>query len=150
MGMRWREFCGFRIEEAQRIVEKSLVELGFEYTKKQVNPSSIDTIIFGSDEKVTEYELRDSIARIRLVKVTGDPLLRLLSKIAGRSILVDEACIIDVSLCDEDFLRKLLAKIVENSDRKPWVLNHPRFRISWLLRYRVKRNWMKYLSGKNF
>jgi len=146
MNMKWREFCGLRVEEARRVLEKSLAELGLEYTRKQVKPTSIDSIIFGSDEKVTEYELADSGIRIRLIKVTGDPLLRLISKIAGRSILVDGVCMIDVSSCDEDFLKKLLQKIVENSDRKPWILNHPRFRISWVLRYRVKRNWLKYVS----
>lgn len=149
---RWRDYCGASAEELATTLEGVLASLGITFQKKQVPAHPAEVTMLGSSKETTVFEIgaADSFS-IRIIPVTGDPFLRIWSRILTERSLVQKASVLDIHpLTDstKPVIGEVMRMVFQQLKRQPWEFSDLKFRLAVLLRLKIKRNWGKLLSGQ--
>lgn len=154
IGRSWRTFVGTSQDDLVDAVDRTLTDLEWSYDRESTDPASGERAIFGADD-ATRFELADEEWALTITSVSYDPLLRafmaLSSSGSTKSKYTKTACLIDVrplSPDDEPQIQRLLRRLCDELEDDPWSIDHPRFRYSPLLRYKVKVLWQYWLSPR--
>ncbi|HWI54519.1 MAG TPA: hypothetical protein VNT57_02395 [Desulfobacteria bacterium] len=149
---RWRDYCGASSKELDTAMENVLTSLGIAFRKKQESAHPAEITMLGSSKEITAYEVgtTDSFS-IKIIPVTGDPFMRIWSRILTEKSLVQKATVLDIyPLTDstKPIIREALGMVFQQLKRHPWEFSDLKFQLAVLLRLKIKRNWGRLLSGQ--
>lgn len=154
IGSRWRTFCGFSQEAVLARTEKTLRELEYEYSVKDLPATAGERVMLGADGgdrvSISSPEAFD----IDIIDATIDPLtgfgLQLFVAKDQREEMTSDLCVVDVSAVNEatrPVIAQFVKRFVELSERPPWRLtHHVGFRLAVLLRFKVRLLWQYWLN----
>jgi hypothetical protein len=150
---RWRTFCGCSHDELVVRAEAALSELGLSCWIAKSTPTGAERSVFGA-EQATRIRIEEMGFAVTVTSVTDDFLLRtalrIISSEATLSKRTGRLAIIDVRPIEPSERREVasfITALVARMEHPPWKIQHPRFRLAFLLRYKVRLLWKYWLPA---
>jgi len=87
--------------------------------------------------------------KCQVFHASNDPLARFFTRMFSserQRFLICFLEIYPVNRANRVKISSLLNEVAKQAESTPWEIDHPRFRVSWLLRWRNKRKWQQYIS----
>jgi hypothetical protein len=150
VGSRWRTFCGFSKERFRSLATRILDELDYEYTIEEMETTSGEQAMLGSDEIGLRIAVSTPLSfEIEVVSASVDPATNITMSFLlpedRQDEMTTDLCVVTVSPIDEEtrpVIARFMTHLIEESDRPPWKLTHHiKFRLAVLLRLKVKLLW---------
>ncbi|MFC6723254.1 hypothetical protein ACFQE1_02360 [Halobium palmae] len=144
----WSSFCGVDQSVFEEQLRAALDTSDYEYRREE-GPGSF---MLGQEASGRyTVDTPDGDVEIRVYYASGDPMLRFLSSFrSGGDEALGGVCVVRVRGADEGVephLRHVFSAVADRLPRAPdEVAHHPRFRIAPLARWRIRRQWRRWLD----
>ena len=146
-GETWSSFCGVSQSTFEEHLAAALDDAGYDYERRDGEGS----FMLGREPSgIYAVGTPDGEATITVLFASGDPMLRFLSSFRtdGDASLGD-VCVVKVAFdgAVEPHVRELLSRAAASLPRHPAdVGHHPRFRLAPLARWRIRRQWRRWVD----
>lgn len=156
IGRRWRSFCGLDREEFVELATEALDDLGYEYTREEIETTSGEQFMLGAGDEANEITVEEPEPfTIQVVTATANPGVGYALKFFATKEMRDEmtsgACVVDlrdVTEATRPHIARFMRAVIERSDHPPWkVTHHVGFRLAVLLRWKIRLLWKYWLRA---
>ncbi len=141
----WSCFAAQSVSHMVNHIEKTLVKSKYNYHKQQGPPR----FILDSEHPSTVFSVHElDNLQLRVYHVSNDPFARFFTRFfsSKQNYIICFLEIYPVNKTNQKKVSLILSDLACLADIKLWDIDHPRFRVAWLLRWRNKMRWQQYLS----
>lgn len=149
---RWEAFCGQSSADAIRRLRNCAERAGYRVDLTHGEASSLQTFMLGSSqEPVGTLRVSANPAfSISVIPATHDPVARtILRCVGGRGSVRTsyDLCFISIAPVTDniDAVQSVMQSFLSRSSPPPWVIEHPRFKVSIGLQARTRRAWRRWM-----
>lgn len=147
----WKNFIAYEYKELIDNLGKTFDKFKYEYRGGPGKPS----VLLGSKENSYMffiYPREGGKITLKIIEAVADPVTKVAAHLNSSRKYFHGACMVEISPFNDTsvkMMRKVFTYLDGKRDRAFWDLKqHPRFRLAFLLRLRIKQNWVQFLNMK--
>lgn len=153
--MKWSCFAGLSQEKMVCHFREALTSAGIPYDEAYLDRAGLQAFMLGSSERIWQASVmiqkpdqNPNVFHVRVLSASMDPLSRLWSRVlTGHAERpgTKEVSVVELGPIRSENaqgMRKIMHHVISAAERPPWQLDHhPRFAVSPLLAWQVRRRW---------
>ncbi|GAB3806629.1 hypothetical protein [Virgibacillus kimchii] len=146
---RWEAFCAYSIEECEEYFLEAIKEIGIETVTEQSSINSMQNFMLGSEGKVKKITFKQPYPfELKIISVSQDPLYRFFMSLfsSQEKELISLLSMEPLNKDTQPIIFNIMQAFFKRVHSQPWDIQHPRFKVSWLLNYRNKKKWNYWFS----
>lgn len=144
---RWEAFCGYSMEDSEKHFMKTIDLLNIPVKPTESSMNRTQNFILGSEGKTKSIRIggeNENEIEVRITSVSRDPLYKFVMSIVGsqEKEVISLVSIYPVNSNTKPMISKIIKGFFEQASQPPWNIDHPRFKLSFILNYRNKKKWL--------
>lgn len=142
---RWEAFCGYSMEDCEKYFMKTIDLLNIPGKPTESSINRVQNFILGSNGKTKSICIgNENKIELRITSVSRDPLYRFVMSLVGsqEKEAISLISIYPINSNTKPIIARIIKVFFKQSSRPPWDIDHPRFKLSFILNYRNKNKWV--------